>query len=106
MTGDTVITGIRSIRMPSLGGLTVTVDGVVGSAVFAAARALPGVGPALVAVTWPTYRPGPELLDPRGPDQFADRHQLPKSRPLSWAGARNSTVHRPPRPARGPEAPR
>ena len=32
--------------------------------------------------------------------------RLDGSRPLSWAGACNPTVHRPPRPARGPETAR
>jgi hypothetical protein len=44
MTGDTVITGIRSIGVPSRGGLMVTVAGVAG---LAALRARAGVALAL-----------------------------------------------------------
>src|SRR5918993_2154756 len=114
MTGDTFITGIRSIGVPSRGVLIVTVGAGADSAALRSLAAAAGVAPAagptaaprsvgeepeLVAVTVPNLSAGLLTLStPAGPDQWADRPEPRRVRPLGCPGACNPTVHRPPRP--------
>ena len=137
MTGDTLTTGIRSIRVPSCGGLMATCERAARWA-WRCPRAVAwrrrpgwrsrvvavkggnltgcrhdgqpiGIGAAAAVAYGRTRRSGRATTMSRcgsGAIPVPSQASADELRGLSCAGACNPTVHRPPRPARGPQTAR